>query len=84
MSLLFVFAKTNVQISCAVTVQLISACCFRHTYSTISLFYNQKPSSVVVQPSLFLLDLVENPKDRFSNDAPQIVKQGMFYSLLVA
>ena len=38
----FAYAKTNLQISCAITVQLISALCFRYIDSTIPLLPKSK------------------------------------------
>ena len=46
------YAKTKVQISCAVTAQLISAFVFAIQTVQFLFFLNIKPSSVLVQPGL--------------------------------
>ena len=68
-NLLFAYAKTNAQISCNVTVQLISIFVLFYITSTIPLLPKSeisslKPSSVVVQPGLCQI-WSETPKISF-------------------
>ena len=76
LNLLFAYAKTKAQISCAVTAQLISTLVFAVEIVQSLYFLNPKfqVSSHLQRPySQFVSDLVRNPKDRLSHDAAHIM-----------
>ena len=64
-----VYAKTKVQISCAVTAQLIST----FVYATLKVqsfdLLNPKFQASSRYTARFVWSLVGNPEDRFSHDA---------------
>ena len=76
-SLLFAYAKTYAQISCAVTAQMISAFIFATLDSAISLLSKSDPKFKPLAifcgcTDWFVSDLVGNPEHRFSRDAAQM------------
>ena len=73
----FAYAKTKMQTSCSVIVQLISAFVFYDIDSTIPLLSKSEvsshwSSSVTVRTAWFVSDLVEIPDDRLCRDAAQM------------
>ena len=74
----FAYGKTKVQISCVVTVQLISV--FIFTTKTVQCFYFLNPklrasSHLVWLSNQFVSNLVRNPEDRSSHDTAHFVFQ---------
>ena len=63
--------KTKVQISYMVAAQLIRAFDFNKIDSTMLLFLNLKFQASNPCTAQFVLDLVENPKDRLSGGVAQ-------------
>ena len=72
--LVFAYAKTKTQISCAVTAQLISAFVFSTPTVQFLFFLNPKfqaSSHFLWVYNLVCADLVGNPEDRFSHNEAQ-------------